>query len=66
MCLLADELYGPLIGTESPGDINRLIARLDSLLPGIRLKARLLELNCPTHQEIANILADNGSSSSLT
>jgi hypothetical protein len=59
-----DELYGPHIGTESPDDITRLISRLDSLLRGIRLEERLLNLKNPTHQTIANLLAQSGSRSS--
>ena len=41
-------------------DIKLLVARLDSLLPGIRLESRLLSLNNLTHQKIANVLAENG------
>jgi hypothetical protein len=55
-----DELYGPPIGTESPRGVKSLIDRLASLMPGIRLKERLSNLNHPTHQNITDFLAENG------
>ena len=55
-----DELHGPPIGTQTPRGLQPLIARLDALFPGIRLKERLENLYDPTHQKIANILAENG------
>lgn len=60
-----DELYGSPIGTESPRGLRQLISRLDALLPGMRLKDRLYDLNHPTHQNIAQVLADDGSSATF-
>lgn len=57
---LLDELYGPPIGTETPRGINTLVARLDVLLPGIRLKERLYALEVLNHQRVADILAIDG------
>ncbi|KAF8650024.1 hypothetical protein AX16_005462 [Volvariella volvacea WC 439] len=58
--MLEDELYGPPVGTESPRGLQSLISRLDSLLPGIRLKDRLCALDPLTHQSIADYLGSNG------
>jgi hypothetical protein len=55
-----DQLYGPPIGTESPRGIKSLILRLEGLLPGIRLADRLNALKQPSHQTIADFLAENG------
>ncbi|KAF9818789.1 hypothetical protein IEO21_02569 [Rhodonia placenta] len=60
ICILEDELYGPPIGTETPRGINTLVARLDVLLPGIRLKERLYALEVLNHQRVADILAIDG------
>lgn len=57
---ILDELYGPSIGPESPRGIQSFIKRLESLLPGIRLKERLSRLHDLTHQTITDFLADNG------
>ncbi|TFK63706.1 hypothetical protein BDN72DRAFT_927378 [Pluteus cervinus] len=55
-----EELYGPSIGTETPRGLKTLICRLDALLPGIRLRERLLALPKLSHQTIADFLGDNG------
>ncbi|KAJ6489068.1 hypothetical protein C8R45DRAFT_901995 [Mycena sanguinolenta] len=57
---LEDELYGPPIGTESPRGLKPLIERLDSLMPGIRLRERLLKLPDLSHQAITDFLGQNG------
>ncbi|KAF8155373.1 hypothetical protein K438DRAFT_357150 [Mycena galopus ATCC 62051] len=57
---LEDELYGPPIGTESPRGLKPLIERLDSMMPGIRLRARLSKLADLSHQSIADFLGENG------
>ncbi|KAJ7202748.1 hypothetical protein B0H12DRAFT_1330755 [Mycena haematopus] len=57
---LEDELYGPPIGTESPRGLKPLIERLDSLMPGIRLRERLSKLPDLSHQAIADFLGENG------
>ncbi|CCM06606.1 uncharacterized protein FIBRA_08885 [Fibroporia radiculosa] len=57
---LEDELYGYPVGTETPRGIKSLVARLDVLLPGIRLKERLYALDIITHQRIAEVLAVDG------
>ncbi|KAJ7239395.1 hypothetical protein B0H12DRAFT_1189995 [Mycena haematopus] len=57
---LEDELYGPPIGTESPRGLKPLIERLDSLMPGIRLRERLSKLPDLSHQAITDFLGDNG------
>ncbi|TFY54163.1 hypothetical protein EVJ58_g9020 [Rhodofomes roseus] len=58
--VLEDELYGPPVGAETPRSMNALTTRLDTLLPGIRLKERLQALKADSHQHIANILAVDG------
>ena len=62
----ADDLFGPSIGTESPRGIKTLVARLDDLLPGIRLKEKLDALESATHQQIVDTLASDGEFSSVT
>ncbi|KAI0956427.1 hypothetical protein AcV7_006837 [Taiwanofungus camphoratus] len=57
---IADELYGPPIGTETPRGIGHFVLRLDALLPGIRLKERLYALGARDHQRIADVLALDG------
>ncbi|KAL0945349.1 hypothetical protein HGRIS_000847 [Hohenbuehelia grisea] len=57
---LEEEFYGTPAGTESPRGIKAFIATLDELIPGIRLKDRLLELDNPTHQRIATLLGMHG------
>ncbi|KAF8896639.1 hypothetical protein BD779DRAFT_1433731, partial [Infundibulicybe gibba] len=47
-------------GTESPRGIQLFISRLDALLPGIRLRERLLDFHALTHQDIADFLGANG------
>jgi hypothetical protein len=59
----AEELYGPALGRGSPGTIRALINHLDDLLPGIRLKERLISLDNITHQKIADALSVDGLSS---
>jgi hypothetical protein len=56
----SEQLFGPSIGRNSPDALVLLINHLDSLLPGIRLKSRLLALDHPTHQKIADVLASDG------
>ncbi|EMD33463.1 hypothetical protein CERSUDRAFT_126177 [Gelatoporia subvermispora B] len=51
-----DELYGPKVGTETPRGIDGFVSLLDRLLPGIRLKERVLISRAFTHQEIVNVL----------
>ncbi|KAF7311901.1 hypothetical protein MIND_00201400 [Mycena indigotica] len=57
---LEDELYGPPIGTESPRGIKPFIERLDAMIPGIRLQARLSKLPDLSHQAIADYLGEHG------
>ena len=57
---LVDELYGPPVGAETPRSLGVLTARLDVLLPGIRLKERLKVLGARSHQQIADVLALDG------
>jgi hypothetical protein len=60
VCTLSDELYGPWMGPETSRSIKLVVARLDTLLPGIRLQERLLGIPNLTHQKIADVLAENG------
>ncbi|KAI0791197.1 hypothetical protein C8Q75DRAFT_732327 [Abortiporus biennis] len=53
-------LYGPQIGTETPRGIKAFIERLDSVLPGIRLKEKLYTLDALSHQRIVDTLAMDG------
>ncbi|KAF7327329.1 hypothetical protein MKEN_00310400 [Mycena kentingensis (nom. inval.)] len=57
---LEDELYGPAIGTESPRGIKPFIDRIDAMMPGIRLKERLMKLPTQSHQAIADYLGQSG------
>lgn len=59
---MTDELYGPAVGTETPRGVKNLIDRLDAVLPGIRLRDRLLALDNPSHQCIVDFLGKNGKS----
>lgn len=58
--MLEDFLYGPPIGPESPRGLGILIDRLDTLLPGIRLKVRLGALRDKSHQGIADYMGEHG------
>ncbi|KAG7444695.1 uncharacterized protein BT62DRAFT_951706 [Guyanagaster necrorhizus] len=58
--MLEDLLYGPPIGPESPRGLSILIDRLDTLLPGIRLKERLGALQNKSHQGITDYLGEHG------
>ncbi|KAF7965926.1 hypothetical protein HWV62_14438 [Athelia sp. TMB] len=58
--ILEDELYGPRLGTETPGGLRQLIDTLDRILPGTRVKNRFSTLENLTHQDIADVLGDNG------
>lgn len=59
-CRHLDALYGPSIGSESPGGIACFIQRLDALLPGTRLGDRLDCLEDKSHQSIATYLGQHG------
>ncbi|KAG6840335.1 hypothetical protein C0991_007336 [Blastosporella zonata] len=52
--------------TESARDIHAFIERLDSMLPGIRLKERLSQLFIISHQSIIDFLGYNGTDISTT
>ena len=60
--VLAVELRGQIIGSETPRSLLVLSEHLDSLLPGIRLLERLSDIPDLDHQKIVNILAEGGSS----
>lgn len=60
--VLAVELRGQRIGSETPRSLYLLSKHLDSLLPGIRLLERLSDIPDLDHQKIVNILAEGGSS----
>ena len=57
---LADELLGPILGPETETQI--LVEKLDSMLPGIRIRERLIERlkSGPSHQSIIDFFAENG------
>ena len=59
--VLAVELRGQRIGSETPRSLRTLSEHLDSLLPGIRLLERLSDIPDLDHQKIVNILAEGGS-----
>ena len=59
--VLAVELRGHRIGSETPRSLRVLSEHLDSLLPGIRLLERLSDILDLDHQKIVNILAEGGS-----
>ena len=59
--VLAVELRGQRIGSETPRSLRFLSEHLDSLLPGIRLLERLSDIPDLDHQKIVNILAEGGS-----
>lgn len=59
--VLAVELRGQRIGSETPRSLRVLSEHLDSLLPGIRLLERLTNIPDLDHQKIVNILAEGGS-----
>lgn len=52
-----DELFGPRLGPETS-----MVDKLDSMLPGIRIKERLMERikNGAGHQGIVDYFAENG------
>ena len=52
-----DELFGPRLGPETS-----MVDKLDSMLPGIRIKERLMERikNGAGHQGIIDYFAENG------
>ncbi|KAG6812249.1 hypothetical protein H0H92_003705 [Tricholoma furcatifolium] len=56
---LQERYFGPSIGTESTRDILAFIDVLDGILPGIRLKERLLRLPIISHQSIIDFLGVN-------
>jgi hypothetical protein len=58
--ILLDALYGPPIGPETPGGITALIERLESLMPGIRIRERLIALGEKSHQSIVEFLGTHG------
>ena len=58
--LLAVELRGQRIGSETPRSLYILSEHLDFLLPGIRLLERLSDIPDLDHQKIVNILAEGG------
>jgi hypothetical protein len=55
-----DELFGPRLGLET--SMHNLVDKLDSMLPGIRIKERLMERikNGAGHQGIIDYFAENG------
>ncbi|KAK2467283.1 hypothetical protein APHAL10511_000832 [Amanita phalloides] len=57
---LQDELFGPRLDPET--DMQKLVEKLDTMFPGIRIKARLNErLKCSaSHQTIVDFLAESG------
>ncbi|KAF8637752.1 hypothetical protein AX17_002594 [Amanita inopinata Kibby_2008] len=59
---LQEELFGTSLGSESQQDIMTLVGKLDSMIPGIRIKERLVERlkGGTSHQVIVNLLAENG------
>ncbi|KAI5122279.1 hypothetical protein M0805_002359 [Coniferiporia weirii] len=56
---LKDDLLGPDLGPETPGSINLIVKRIESFLPGVRLKSQL-DMASATHQDIVNILGIKG------
>ncbi|KAJ8523104.1 hypothetical protein ONZ45_g388 [Pleurotus djamor] len=58
--VLEDSLHGPILGSETPRGIKSLIERLNTLLPGTRLKERLCDLSELSHQSIVDFLGRNG------
>ncbi|KAM6494514.1 hypothetical protein JOM56_010875 [Amanita muscaria] len=58
----SDELFGPSLGQESLLEIQDLINKLDSILPGIRIKERLMEKlkESASAQAVVDFLAENG------
>lgn len=60
--VLAVELRGQRIGSETPRSLRVLSEHLDSLLPGIRLLERLSDIADLDHQKIVNMLAEGGPS----
>ncbi len=55
-----DELFGPRLGPET--SMHKLVNKLDSMLPGIRIKERLMERvkNGAGHQGIIDFFGENG------
>ena len=55
-----EEVHGTAVGTETPRGMAKLVSRLDSLLPGIRLSDVLSA--AVSHQDLVDILCANGQS----
>jgi len=49
------------LGSESRSGLEALVSYIDSTLPGIRLRERLLSLSDLSHQTIIDYLGDHGS-----
>lgn len=65
ICACVDELYGPRVGSETPRGLSHLVTSLDQLLPGIGVRNRFRVLQDLTHQEIADVLGNNGFRNSI-